>query len=159
MNPLVLLTLAQGISGASSSIFGGLSQRELSRFNASMARYGARKVRERGQEYEARVRQKTKKTVGSQRAALAAQGLRLDVGSPADIQAETKDIGELDALTIRNNAARAAFGYNLQAISSELEGDLAFQAGITQGFNNLLTGGMQAYSYGKKFGFGTRGGP
>jgi hypothetical protein len=46
---------------------------------------------------------------------MAASGVDINSGSAADVQANTATIGALDEATIRNNAAREAFGYTTQA--------------------------------------------
>ncbi|MCW5737790.1 MAG: hypothetical protein KIS73_26960, partial [Enhydrobacter sp.] len=73
----------------------------------------ARDAIQRGQVAEQKQRDLTAQRIGSQTAALAAQGTDLE-GSPTDILGDTKRAGELDALTIRNNAAREAWGYQVQ---------------------------------------------
>ena len=72
-----------------------------------MADLMAKDAEKRGHEAEALLRQKGKKTVGSQKVQFAGQGIRVtgDV-SAQDIMQETKDVTELDAMTIKNNAAR-----------------------------------------------------
>ena len=101
----------QALSGAYSTYQQGRAQRAISRANERLAEMRARDAIKRGQEAEGISRQRTRKVLGSQRAAQAAQGIRTDYGSPLDIQLETGDIGELDALTIKNNALREAFGH------------------------------------------------
>ncbi|MBA4359811.1 MAG: hypothetical protein C0411_03650 [Pseudomonas sp.] len=53
--------------------------------------------------------------VGTQRSAQAANGIDVNSGSAAQLQDDTAMLGELDALTIQNNAAREAYGYKTQA--------------------------------------------
>ncbi len=51
---------------------------------------------------------------GDQRAAMAANGVDLGVGSAAEILATTEFMGKRDALTIRDNAARQAWALREQ---------------------------------------------
>ncbi len=60
-------------------------------------------------------RVKTKQAIGTQRTALAANGVDVNSGSASQLQDDTAMLGELDALTIQNNAAREAYGYRVQA--------------------------------------------
>lgn len=60
-------------------------------------------------------RQRTKQAIGTQRTAFAGNGIDVNSGSAAQLQDETAMLGELDALTIQNNAAREAFGYRVQS--------------------------------------------
>ena len=152
-NYLPFMMGISALSGAFSSYQQGKTRKTIARANARTARMQAEDARKRGHEAEGISRQKTKKLVGTQRANMAAAGIKLTDGSAYDIQQETQDIGELDALTIRNNAARQAFGYQTEALNASMEGRFAYQEGINQGLNSLLTGGLQAYAYGKKYGF------
>lgn len=68
----------------------------------------------RGIAEEQRVRRQTAQLVGRQRAVLAANGVQVDAGSALDITTDSKAIGEIDALTVRSNAAREALGYREQ---------------------------------------------
>jgi hypothetical protein len=58
---------------------------------------------------------KAKNALGSTRAAAAASGLDVNVGTPYAEQLTTDQIHLLDAATIRNNAARQAYGYRQKA--------------------------------------------
>jgi hypothetical protein len=60
-------------------------------------------------------RVRTKQAIGTQRTAQAGNGIDVNSGSAAQLQDDTAMLGELDALTIQNNAAREAFGYRVQA--------------------------------------------
>src|SRR5690242_19657087 len=55
--------------------------------------------------------------IGSQRAGLAANGVDINSGSAVDVQSTTAATGEADALTIRNNAARQAYGQQVQGLN------------------------------------------
>lgn len=77
--------------------------------NAKIARWQAEDAMERGLREEAAKRLQTARMLASQRATMAARGLDLDEGSPFDVLVGTAYIGELDALTIRDNAAKEAW--------------------------------------------------
>lgn len=145
------LSAFQGILGAFSQFETARSQRDLARFNARMEELRAEDARKRGEELAAISRGKTKKLRGSQRAALAASGVDVGTGSAADIQAETEDIGELEAITIKNNAMREAFGFETRATTERLKGELAFSAGTSRATETLLTGGLRAASFHDRF--------
>lgn len=93
---------------------------------------------------------KTKQTIGDQRAAMGASGVDVNSGSSADVQASTSAIGQLDALTIRNNAMRESFGYKVQSLNDTYAGKFDEDAANTDSENTLLTGGMNAVNYGLK---------
>lgn len=90
----------------------------LGEMNAGLADREAADVLARGKEAELRRQGLTRSTVGSQRAALAAQGLDVNDGSAAQIQDEARLFGDEDVRVIRNNAAREAFGFKAQAMMS-----------------------------------------
>ncbi len=89
-------------------------QAQQQRNNATVAQQQADDAIARGKVEEQKRRMLTQQQIGTQTAALAGQGTDLE-GSPTDILGDTKATGELDALTIRNNAAREAYGYTMQA--------------------------------------------
>lgn len=88
----------------------------------------------------------TRGLIGAQRAGYAAQGVELDEGTAKAVQTQSAGMGELDALTIRNNAAREAWGYRVGATNSRMGGKYAAQEANTQAFATLATSGSSAYS-------------
>ena len=70
----------------------------------------------------------TRALVGSQRAALAAQGVDLGSGTPLALQEDTARMGAIDAMTIRNNARREALGFTQEAANYRTQGELAQRA-------------------------------
>ena len=130
----------------------GAYQADIYELNATVAEQQARDAIARGQETEARSRQGTHQLAGRQRAVAAAQGLAM-TGSVAQLQGETAQLGELDAMTIRNNARREAWGYQVEAQSDRMSASLARMGGANEaaalrarGTSTLLTGALNAYS-------------
>lgn len=123
----------------------GKQNERLAKANARIAEMQAVDAIARGRESERRFRQDVSGLVGAERAALAAQGIEVDTGDALQIQEDTAALGELDALTIRNNAAREAWGYRVQAADYRAQGELARTEGTFGAFSTLLTGGAQAY--------------
>lgn len=125
--------------------------------NAAIADEQAHDAIARGAVTEHQLRSAVRSTIGSQRAALAAGGVDLGSGSAADVQADTARMGELDALMIRNNAARQAWGYGVEATQDRSKAQYARQGGKTAaaGLRNaaagtLLTTGASLYGQYKK---------
>jgi hypothetical protein len=79
--------------------------------NAQIAKWQSEDAIARGQKEEETHRLKVAHLMSSQRASMAARGLSLDYGSPLDILTGTEFMGEIDALAIRDNAARDAWAY------------------------------------------------
>jgi len=111
---------AGDVAGAAQEKAGTL-QREVSEseagltdYNAAVAELQAKDAVERGAEEESRFRTTVRGMVGTQRVGFAAGNIDVGYGSAVDVQADAAYLGELDALTIRTNAAREAWGYNVQ---------------------------------------------
>ncbi len=120
--------------------------------NARLMDLQATDATARGQLEEQRQRLSTRQNIGASRAALAAQGVDVSSGSAADVQASEAGVGEMDALTIRNNAAREAWGYKVGAINERqqgtlaaAEGDMAASGYRAQSWSALLGGAAQTY--------------
>ena len=113
--------------------------------NAILAEQGAKLEEGRGKIEEQQQREKTAQLVGAQRAGYGAAGLDIAGGTPARIQADTAQIGEVDALTVRNNSMRKAYAYRTQVTNFESEsqfetagGKYARSAADLQSFGSLV---------------------
>lgn len=106
------------------------SQAELLDFNAHVADLQAVDAVERGATDESRYRVGVRQLIGSQRVGFAAGNIDVGVGSAVDTQADTAMLGELDAMTIRQNAAREAWGYKVQATDTRKRAQIARQEGV-----------------------------
>lgn len=71
----------------------------------------------RGKNEEMLHRIKIGQLKGQQVNAFAKNGVEVDSGSALDVLSDTAQIGELEALTIRSNAARDAYGYQVNAMN------------------------------------------
>lgn len=135
---------------ASAQRIAGQAQRDMYERNAATTELMATDAIERGRETESRVRLLGRKTIGAQRASLAAQGVDIDAGSAVTAVEDTALMAELDALTVRNNAAREAWGYKVKASDLRAEGQLAARAGSQAARNTLLSGAGNAAFYAYK---------
>lgn len=90
-------------------------QAAVARNNQRVAEWQARDAEDRGRVAEQNQRFKTSGVIGAQRAAAGASGVEVNTGSAADLTADTAALGELDALTIRSNAGREAWGHRVNA--------------------------------------------
>jgi hypothetical protein len=139
---------------AMASMRAGKAQKKLADYNAQVAEYQAADALARGRQAETRLRTDVKGVIGEQRAAFAASGVDInDIDSTAvNVQANTAALGEMDALAIRLNAAREAWGFKSQAADYRYTGKLAKMQGTSAAIGTILTGGAQlAYA---KYGFG-----
>jgi len=103
--------LMQGLAGKSQAD----QQAKALRQNAFYLNQSAQDATARGIIESDQSRVQTQQAIGTQRAAMASNGGVVDQDSNAIIQQDTAQIGELDALTISNNAAREAYGFQVQA--------------------------------------------
>lgn len=112
--------------------------------NSRIAELQAKSAERRGKDEANAYRVKVKQLIGSQRAAMAAQGIDIGADSALEIQEETAILGEQDAMTIKNNAFLEATGYRIQALDYKSQSKYAEIGGKTKARNTLLTGGMSA---------------
>ena len=99
-------------------------QAQVAENNAITARRLADDSLRRGQIEEQRSRQQTRQLQSRQTAALAASGVDVASGSALDIISDTAAVGEIDALTIRDNASREAWERRVQAQEFTQQGAL-----------------------------------
>lgn len=128
----------------------GRAQKAVSRYNASIARMQADDALERGRFAERQYRRDVSRAIGSQRSGFAAQNVDVDAGTAAYIQSDAKRISELDALMIRNNAAKEAMGYRMGAEIEAGRGAAASRMARAQAALTLSTGGSEAYGVYRK---------
>lgn len=126
------------------------------RNNALLAQYQAEDAIKRGAQEAETQREKVQQMIGKQRAAFGASGLQVNTGTALLIQEDTAELGELDALTIENNAEREAQALRMRSenfSASARMNDFAgsqispFMAGAT----SLLSGVGDAVSMGAKY--------
>jgi hypothetical protein len=85
---------------------------------------------------------KTRSQVGAIEAGQAAGNIDVDSGSALDVRSSAQQLGELNALSIRSNAARTAYGYQVQAASETSQGQLdSYQAGADATGADISAGG------------------
>jgi hypothetical protein len=106
------------------------SQADLADYNAAVATLQAEDAIARGAEDENRFRSGVRGIIGAQRAATAAGNVDVGFGSALDVQADAAFLGELDALTIRTNAAREAWGFKVEAEDLRRRGQIARKEGV-----------------------------
>lgn len=132
----------------------GNAAQELGDYNANVAEQQAVDAVKRGAEDEQKFRLGVKGLIGKQRAGFAGQNVDVGTGSAVDVQADAAYLGELDARTIRVNAAREAYGFKVQAENYRRGGDAAKTASMFGAASTILGGAATTTSMlGKKYGF------
>ncbi|RMH12120.1 MAG: hypothetical protein D6698_15615 [Gammaproteobacteria bacterium] len=99
------------------------AQSKAAAYSAQVAERQAQDALARGREEEQRKRMQVRRMIGTQKARLGANLVDVSSGTPSDLVADTAMLGELDALTVRNNAEREAWGYRAQAGAKRYESD------------------------------------
>lgn len=129
----------------------GNEAKELAEFNAHIAELQAEDAIAMGEEESQKFRTGVRGLIGRQKAGFAAQNIDVGVGTPVDVAADAAFLGELDVLTIQTNAARAAWGYEVQAENFRRGGSNA-QTASRFGAAGSIIGGATSL-LGLSFGF------
>lgn len=151
---VLLTTAALGAGGGVfGAIKGGNAQKEQAQFmynqalqNAEYAEEMADDAYDRGEDIANRMRAQGRQTIGAQRAGIAAQGIAIDSGTSAELQAEAEKFSAEDAFQARVNAAREAFGYRQQAANAVSSARYGIKGARQAAMDSLITGGLQASS-------------
>lgn len=154
-DPATIAVTAMVVGGglqAYGQVQAGQDEARIEAQNARNADQAAIDAERRGDIEEQAHRDKVRAMLGTQRATFAANNVDSNTGSALGVLTDTVRFGELDALTIRNNAAREAWGYRTEAASARARGHAAKRAGNLGGFGTALTSGAQAYGMWKKRG-------
>lgn len=106
------------------------SQAQLAEFNAAVADLQAKDAIAVGAEEESRFRTQIRVAIGAQRAGFAASHVDVGYGSPVDVQADAAYLGELDALQLRHNAERTAWGFRMTAEDLRARAVIARKEGV-----------------------------
>jgi hypothetical protein len=126
----LVLGVAGGVQQANAQQAQANYSAQVSENNAKSAEVMALDAHRRGAEAEERQRMLTRQRIGAQRVALAANGLDIGTGTAVDLVAETAGFGEMDALTIRTNAAREAWGYKVEAFDHRKRAEITRREGV-----------------------------
>lgn len=114
---------------------------QLSEYNAAVAQLQAQDALERGEIEAGKFRSRVRGLIGEQRVGFAAGNIDVGFGSAVDVQADAAFLGELDALTIKTNAQREAWGFQVEAADLEKRADIMRMEG-----GNAILAGQQRQS-------------
>ena len=156
---MTALTIGSTIAGTAGSFQQAQATQAAAEFNAKVGEMNAtlseRRAQdaiERGAKEEQRKRQEVQRILGQQQAGMAANGVDIAFGSPLDLLTDTAVMGEIDALTIRQNAYRESYDHQVDAANkrsgatlNRMEGKAAKTAGYLDAFGTILGGAGKAY--------------
>ena len=120
---------------------------KVAKANARMSDQAAADAVKRGDIEADEQRKVTQQIVGAQRTGFAASGIDVNSGTAGIIQNDVAALGELEALTIINNAAREAYGYRVQAMDQRQQGKLAKYQGKMGAIGSILGGAEKAAAF------------
>ncbi|OOE15116.1 hypothetical protein BSR09_00490 [Stutzerimonas degradans] len=113
---------------------------DVAKVNAGISSRAANDAIKRGEVEADEQRKTTQQVIGAQRTGFAAGNIDVNTGSAGQVQNDTAALGELDALTIMNNAAREAYGLRVQAMDQRQQGKLAKWQGKMEAVGSILGG-------------------
>ena len=108
-------------SSAKSQKLGLENQAAMAEINARLSETSAQQELIKGQAESARLTMSAGQLKSKQRTSLAANGVILNEGSAAELQASTDILKEIDKNTIEANAIRSAWGYRTQGVNYQNE--------------------------------------
>lgn len=151
----VSVSIALGVAGGGANVAGGILEGRAAERDAlakkQEAEMAARDAMARGVQEAGRARTATSQLIGEQRVAYAASGVDPTQGTAAKTQADTRMVGELEALLVENNATREAWGLRRQAAAHGEQAKAYRTRTILGGVGGLLgMGGSALGAYGKK---------
>jgi len=126
----------------------GSHQQGVAEYNARVTENEATQIRNEGVEQENIQRRKTSELQSKQRAQLAARNIDLTTGSALQLQDETEELGEVDALRIRSNTDNRVEASLSKADLTRRDGAFANQSTGGGAFGTLLSGAGAALSTG-----------
>ncbi len=139
-----IFSVISGVVGTAVSAFGaiqaGNAQNDVAQYNAKIAGNNATAERERASYDAGLIKDERRRVIGSQRAAMAANGLEISTGSPVAVLGDTTGQSEMDVLARIYSGESAATAYGNDATRMRIEGKAAKQAGAIGAGTTLLTG-------------------
>lgn len=131
--------------------------------NQTLANQAATTALQEGQVQASEKAMATAQLIGAQKAGLAANGVDVNSGSAVDLEGDSAAAGELDQLTITNNAARTAVGYQNQGINYQNQAQLdkaasadALAGGALKADSTLISAAGQVSSTWYNYNYGTK---
>lgn len=132
-------TLATGLN-ITGDLLEGIGGYQQAHYAASVARQNADAALQAGQYEESASKMRYGALEARQLAGQAASGVQVNSGSSVAVRHSTEEVGALDALAIRFNAARQAYAERTQAGLDEMAGRGALGAGLLKAGTSFLSG-------------------
>lgn len=127
----IAASIGSAVMGGIGAIQQGNAASAASAYNAQMAANNAKIATQNaaftaaeGEANSAQEQAKTRATVAATLANQGASGVDVNTGSAVDVRASESKLGMLNAMTIRSNAARQAYGYQTEAASDRAQSNV-----------------------------------
>jgi hypothetical protein len=124
-----LLGTAAGVYGqvqAASAASGAAKyNQQIEQQNSQIANNNAVQAGQAGEAQAGAAQQKTRAEAGAIKANQAASNVDVNSGSAVDVQSSASELGELNAITVRGNAAKQAYSYETQAAGYQDQSNLS----------------------------------
>lgn len=171
---LAAVSIAATVAGAGLSYMGAQQQAsatsaqmqynaQVAKNNQTMADQAAVVAQQQGEVQQQQKANQEAVLIGQQKAGFAANGVDVGSETATNLLSDTKAAGELDQLTIANNAARETQGYKNQSINyagqaglDEASSQSALTGGALKGAAALVTGAGQVASSWYNFNYGQK---
>lgn len=151
-DPVSASVAAIGVGGgmkAYSQYQAGKYNSDMANAQAGIAEQSGRDALTRGAADANASLQQANKAASSQRVAMAAGGVDVGSGTALDVLSDTASAGAFDAAIAKNNAAREAYGYQVQAAMSRAEAKQARRQGNMAAVSTIMTTGANMYGAGR----------
>lgn len=132
------ITAYAGVKQAQNERAVGHYQEAVANQNAKLSKQQAADANTIGARQASEERLKTRLLIGQQRTALAANGVEINSGTPLEILGDTATQGAANESMIRYNAARKAWGYQVQGTDYTNQGQLANFQGQSKAQGTML---------------------
>lgn len=124
-------TIAGGATGAMGSLFGGQAaataanyQAGVAQMNAQIAQQNAQFEQQKGEAEAQQAGMKGRYQLGMTKAIQGASGIDVNRGSTVNVQRSESEITNMNEATIRNNAARKAWGFEVEGANDQAQAAL-----------------------------------
>ena len=126
-------------------------QQQIAERNRDLAAEQARAARKEGYDAAVKKRQEVASIIGAQRARQGASGVATDIGSALDLNMDTAERGEIDALALQQQGLDKARNLEIQAWNSNANAQAYGWAAdnVSSGNNGLATAGTILGGIGK----------
>lgn len=144
-----ITTIAGTAVGTYSAVAAAQARSAASKFNSKVQQNNARMAEQQSAAEAAKTKERGRRLIGQQRAALSAAGVDIDSGSALDVAYDSNVQNELDRLTQLYKGDVSATGSLAQSQLYKRDASNAIVAGYLQAGGTLLSGlGQSAGAYG-----------